>query len=112
MPKFNADGLLAAVAVDAETRDVLMLAFMNREALDKTIDTGLATFFSRSRNTLWTKGETSGHFLKVVEILVDCDQDALVLAVEPHGPACHTGRTSCFYRRLENGALVPISSEG
>ena len=104
-PKFDSNGLLSAVAVDSSSRDILMLAFMNREALAKTLETGLAHFHSRSRGRLWMKGETSGNVLKVEEILVDCDQDALVLIVRPAGPACHTGKASCFYRRLNDGAL-------
>ena len=82
-----------------------MFAFMNREALEKTRETGLAHFHSRSRARLWMKGETSGHVLRVQQILVDCDQDALVLKALPEGPACHTGATSCFYRALEGDAL-------
>ena len=104
-PKFDSNGLLSAVAVDSSNRDILMLAFMNREALAKTLETGHAHFHSRSRGRLWMKGESSGNVLKVEEILVDCDQDALVLMVRPAGPACHTGKASCFYRRLNDGAL-------
>ncbi|MFM5916862.1 MAG: phosphoribosyl-AMP cyclohydrolase [Novosphingobium sp.] len=106
MPKFDSAGLLTAVAVDAESREVLMVAFMDREALDRTIETGLAHFHSRSRGRLWMKGESSGHVLRVEEIRVDCDQDALVLVAHPAGPACHTGARSCFYRRIEQGRLV------
>jgi phosphoribosyl-AMP cyclohydrolase len=105
-PKYDANGLITAVATHAATGEVLMLAHMNAEALAVTLKTGKATFWSRSRGRLWTKGETSGHFLQVVEARIDCDQDALWLRVEPHGPACHTGAPSCFYRRIENGALV------
>ena len=108
LPKFDEKGLLSAVVVHAETREVLMVAFMNREALDATIESGDAHFHSRSRGRLWKKGETSGHVLKVDEILVDCDQDALVLRCRPLGPTCHTGARSCFYRRLEDGALHRI----
>jgi phosphoribosyl-AMP cyclohydrolase len=108
MPKFDANGLLTAVAVDATTREVLMVAFMDQEALDRTVDTGLAHFHSRSRGRLWMKGETSGHVLKVEEILVDCDQDALVLRVAAHGPACHTGAAACFYRKLEGDRLARV----
>lgn len=110
LPKFDAQGLLTAIAVDRATREILMVAFMDREALEKTVETGLAHFHSRSRGRLWMKGETSGHVLKVEEMRVDCDQDALVLLVEPHGPACHTGATSCFYRKLENGRLIRVQS--
>ena len=97
-PKFGADGLITAVATDAETGQILMLAHMNAEALAKTIETGEAWYWSRSRAALWRKGETSGHGQKVVEIRTDCDQDAIELVVEQTGPACHTGRRSCFYR--------------
>lgn len=109
-PKFDKAGLLTTVSIDAETNDVLMVAFMNQEALDATIASGHATFYSRSRQCLWKKGETSGNMLEVQEILVDCDQDALVLKVNPVGPACHTGARSCFYRKLEGGVLEPILS--
>ncbi len=101
-PKFDAQGLLTAVAVDAVSGEVLMTAFMNAEALEATRASKKATFFSRSRQKLWVKGETSGNFLAVEEILVDCDQDCLVLRVRlpAEGAACHTGERSCFYRRL------------
>lgn len=107
-PRFDAQGLLSAVVVDAADRRVLMVAFMDSEALAKTRETGLAHFHSRSRGRLWCKGETSGNVLRVVEILVDCDQDALVLVAEPAGPTCHTGAASCFFRRLEGSELGPI----
>ena len=94
LPRFDAQGLLTAVALDSATREVLMVAFMDAEALARTRESGLAHFHSRSRGRLWLKGETSGHFLRVQEIRVDCDQDALVLLVRPEGPACHTGATS------------------
>ncbi len=109
LPKFDNQGLLTAVVVDAESRDVLMVAFMDAEALAKTRETGLAHFHSRSRGRLWLKGETSGHVLKVREIRVDCDQDALVLVCDPQGPACHTGAVSCFYRRIDGAGLIPAS---
>ncbi|MEO1221395.1 MAG: phosphoribosyl-AMP cyclohydrolase [Pseudomonadota bacterium] len=114
-PKFDDKGLLSAVVLDSLTKEVLVLAFMNAEALARTRETGKVTFWSRSRQKLWMKGETSGHVLKVVEILVDCDQDALVIYAEPAGPTCHTGRTSCFYRKLdldaENAqALVKVNT--
>ena len=105
LPKFDSKGLLSAVVTHAETAEVLMVAFMDREALDATIASGDAHFHSRSRGQLWKKGESSGHVLKVEEIRVDCDQDALVLRCRPQGPTCHTGATSCFYRRLEDGLL-------
>jgi phosphoribosyl-AMP cyclohydrolase len=110
LPRFDAQGLLSAVAVDATSGQVLMLAFMDSEALEKTRKTGLAHFHSRSRGRLWMKGETSGHVLRVIEIRVDCDQDALVLLVRPEGPACHTGATSCFYRKLDGEELVRIDN--
>ena len=105
-PRFDAAGLITAVAVDAISGEVLMLAHMDAEALAKTRETGLAHFHSRSRGRLWMKGESSGHTLRVVETRVDCDQDAIVLRVEPAGPACHTGARSCFYRVLENDRLA------
>jgi phosphoribosyl-AMP cyclohydrolase len=107
-PKFDAAGLLTAVVVDAATGAVLVVAHMNREALDATLASGRVTFWSRSRGALWLKGETSGHFLDVVEVLVDCDQDALVIRAMPAGPTCHTGAQSCFYRRVEPGEGSPV----
>lgn len=109
LPRFDAQGLLIAIAVDSTTKDILMVAYMDEEALAKTRETGLAHFHSRSRGRLWLKGETSGHFLRVQETRVDCDQDALVMLVKPEGPACHTGATSCFYRKLEGEELAPIA---
>lgn len=105
-PKYDANGLVTAVATHGDS--VLMVAHMNAEALAKTMETGEATFWSRSRGQLWKKGETSGHVLKVRELRVDCDQDAIWLIVDPVGPACHTGEPSCFYRRAEDGALVRV----
>lgn len=107
-PRFNADGLVTAVAVDT-AGTVLMVAHMNAEALSRTLETGEAHYFSRSRSALWKKGETSGEVQKLIEMRTDCDQDALVLVVEPQGrgAACHTGRRTCFYRRVEDGHLVP-----
>lgn len=110
MPRFDDRGLLTAVVTDSPSGQVLMVAFMNAEALSLTRKTGLAHFWSRSRQQLWKKGETSGNLLKVEEILVDCDQDALVLRCSPAGPACHTGAESCFYRKIEDGALSRILS--
>jgi phosphoribosyl-AMP cyclohydrolase len=97
------DGLIPAVVQDAESREVLMVGFMNDEALAATRQTGYATFFSRSRGTLWKKGETSGNTLEVVDILVDCDEDTVLVKVKRHGDGnvCHTGERTCFYRRLE-----------
>lgn len=101
-PKFNADGLIAAIAQDHETGEVLMLAWMNVEALSATIETGKATYWSRSRGALWVKGETSGNTQAVVEMRVDCDQDAVLLKVRQSGGACHTNRPSCFYRVINS----------
>jgi phosphoribosyl-AMP cyclohydrolase len=99
---WNADGLVPAVAQDAASGEVLMLAWMNREALARTVDSGEAHYWSRSRRALWKKGETSGHVLRVLEVRMDCDADAIVLRVEStKGIACHTGRRRCFFRRLE-----------
>jgi phosphoribosyl-AMP cyclohydrolase len=108
MPKFDSTGLLTAVVQHVETGEVLMVAFMDREALDKTRETGRAHFHSRSRGRLWMKGETSGHVLRVRQILVDCDQDALLLKALPEGPACHTGAQSCFYRAVQGDELQRI----
>jgi phosphoribosyl-AMP cyclohydrolase len=106
-PKFDADGLITCVVVDARTNELLMVAHMNAAALVRTIETGDVWFYSRSRATLWRKGETSGHVQHVVEIRVDCDQDALLLRVEQTGEgACHTGRRSCFYRSLNLAHLA------
>ena len=105
-PKFDSAGLLSAVVTDAASGKVLMVAFMDAEALAATRATGFAHFHSRSRGRLWKKGESSGNVLKVEEILVDCDQDALVLRATPAGPTCHTGARSCFYRRLEGDRLT------
>jgi phosphoribosyl-AMP cyclohydrolase len=100
-PKFDAEGLIACVVADAWSGEVLMLAHMNDEALARTIESGEAWFYSRSRQALWKKGETSGHTQRLLEMRVDCDQDALLLRVEQEGPgACHTGRQSCFYRSV------------
>ena len=114
-PKFDASGLLTAVVVDAATHAVLVVAFMNDEALAKTRGTGIVHFWSRSRGLLWMKGETSGNVWKVKKVLVDCDQDALVVHAVPAGPTCHTGEYSCFYRELDlkaddAGALVKVKT--
>ena len=108
-PKYDANGLITAVATDRVSGDVLMLAHMNAEALEKTVATGEAHFWSRSRNRLWKKGETSGHVLRVAEVRIDCDQDAVWLIVDAAGPACHTGERSCFYRRIDGAGLAPIA---
>jgi phosphoribosyl-AMP cyclohydrolase len=102
-PRFDALGLVTCVATDAGTGEVLMVAHMNDEALRKTIASGEAWYFSRSRQSLWRKGETSGHVQRVVEMRVDCDQDAVWIRVEQSGAACHTGRRSCFYRKVDAG---------
>jgi phosphoribosyl-AMP cyclohydrolase len=99
-PKFDENGLITAIAQDADTGDVLMVAYMNREALDLTVRTGNATYFSRSRRKLWKKGEESGHTQKVQQILVDCDQDCLILKVTVGAGQCHVGYQSCFYRAV------------
>ena len=113
-PRFGADGLIAAVAQDVETGVVLMLAWMNDDALRATLETGRATYWSRSRGTLWVKGETSGHVQHVEEVRVDCDQDAVLLRVRQTGSACHTGRGSCFYRRVhdDGASLGPAGESG
>ena len=102
-PKFDASGLVTCVATDAGSGDVLMVAHMNDEALRKTIASGEAWYFSRSRQSLWRKGESSGHTQRVVELRMDCDQDAVWIRVEQTGAACHTGRRSCFYRKVDAG---------
>lgn len=112
LPKFDADGLLTAVVTDAGNGDVLMVAHMNAEALAKTIETGEAWYYSRSRKKLWKKGETSGHVQRIKELRVDCDQDALWLRVEQEGEgACHTGRRSCFYRAVPLGQTGAVRLE-
>ncbi len=103
-PKFDENGLIPAIAQDAKTGQVLMTAYMNRAALDSTIQTGFATYFSRSRQKLWKKGEESGHFQKVEQILVDCDQDCVILKVTIEAGQCHVGYQSCFYRALKKGS--------
>jgi phosphoribosyl-AMP cyclohydrolase len=105
-PRFDATGLLACIAVDAATGEVLMLAHMNRDALKRSLETGEAWYWSRSRQELWRKGATSGQVQKIVEMRIDCDQDALLIRVEVGGDggACHTGHRSCFYRRVELGS--------
>ena len=106
-PQFGADGLVTAVVTDAKSGEVLMVAHMNKDALGKTVETGEAWYYSRSRRALWRKGESSGHTQRIVELRVDCDQDAVWIRVEQQGPgACHTGRRSCFYR------AVPLGQKG
>ena len=110
-PRFDAAGLVTAVVTDHGSGDVLMVAHMNADALAATIASGEATFFSRSRGRLWKKGETSGHVMRVIEARIDCDQDAVWLRCVPAGPACHTGETSCFYRRIEADGESLIRAE-
>jgi phosphoribosyl-AMP cyclohydrolase len=111
-PKFDADGLVTAVVTDAKSGDVLMVAHMNDEALRKTIAEGRAWYYSRSRKALWKKGETSGHVQRVIELRVDCDQDAIWLKVDQQGAgACHTGRRSCFYRAVPLGKIGTVTLE-
>jgi phosphoribosyl-AMP cyclohydrolase len=111
-PKFDANGLVTVVVTDAKSGDVLMVAHMNEEAIRKTVASGEAWYYSRARKTLWRKGETSGHTQRVVELRVDCDQDALWLKVEQAGEgACHTGRRSCFYRAVPLGRTGSVTLE-
>ncbi|WP_397543412.1 phosphoribosyl-AMP cyclohydrolase [Roseovarius salis] len=108
--KWNSDGLIPAVAQDAASGEVLMMAWMNAQSLAETLQTGRVTYWSRSRQALWAKGESSGHVQTLVELRVDCDRDCLLLLVEQSGPACHTGRRSCFYTALRDGQEVEILS--
>jgi phosphoribosyl-AMP cyclohydrolase len=110
-PKFGPDGLITCVATDAESGAVLMVAHMNADALAKTIATGEAWYFSRSRGKLWRKGESSSHFQRVVEMRIDCDQDAIWIKVQQTGGACHTGRHSCFYRAVPVGKTGLVTLE-
>ena len=107
-PKFDANGLVTAVVTDAADGAVLMVGHMNAEALAKSVETGTAVFFSRSRQRLWQKGESSGNLLFIKEMRIDCDQDAIWVIAEPKGPTCHTGERSCFYRRLTDGKLERV----
>jgi phosphoribosyl-AMP cyclohydrolase len=111
-PKFDADGLVTCVATDARSGEVLMVAHMDAQALERTIATGVAWYFSRSRRALWRKGETSGHVQRVIEMRIDCDQDAVWIKVEQMGAgACHTGRRSCFYRAVPLGKTGGVTLE-
>jgi phosphoribosyl-AMP cyclohydrolase len=105
-PKWDANGLITGVVTDAASGELLMVAHLNAEALALTQATGEAHFWSRSRGRIWRKGEESGNVLRVVEVWIDCDQDTLWIKAEPAGPACHTGAKSCFYRRVDDGALT------
>ena len=111
LPKFNTDGLITAISQDAVTGQILMVAYMNAAALEETISTGRAVFYSRSRKKLWRKGEQSGHFQYVKEILTDCDQDCVVLKVDVDQGQCHVGYQSCFYRRLKDGKLETVAKK-
>ena len=104
--KFNDQGLIPAIAQDSASGTVLMLAWMNRDAIDQTLASGLVTYFSRSRQSLWQKGETSGNTQRLVDMQFDCDADAILMLVEQTGPACHTNRPNCFYLRVEDGEVV------
>lgn len=106
---YNADGLVPAVAQDAASGDVLMLAWMNAEAVARTLATGRVTYWSRSRQAFWVKGETSGHVQRLVELRVDCDRDAILVLVDQAGPACHTNRRSCFFTGIVDGEAVVLS---
>lgn len=108
--RFDAAGLVAAVAQQHDTNEVLMLAWMNRDAVQETLATGRVCYWSRSRAALWRKGEQSGQVQRLVELRVDCDGDALLLLVDQTGVACHTGRRSCFYRAMRDGALMEIAA--
>lgn len=109
-PKFGPGGLIPVAATDAASGRLLMLAYMNAEALAKTIDTGEAWYWSRSRKALWRKGETSGHTQRVIEIRTDCDQDAIEIVVDQSGPACHTDRRSCFYRIVDGRTVLKFEN--
>lgn len=106
--RFGADGLIPAIAQDAGTGEVLMFAWMNAESVARTLDTGRVTYWSRSRSAFWAKGETSGHTQELVEMRIDCDRDCLLVSVRQTGPACHTGRRSCFYTAVRDGAEVEV----
>jgi phosphoribosyl-AMP cyclohydrolase len=106
---FDRDGLVAAIAQNAETGEVLMLAYMNADAVRETLESGRVCYWSRSRQALWRKGESSGHVQKLVELRYDCDSDALLLLVAQTGPACHTNRPNCFYRAVRDGQVVLLS---
>ena len=107
---FNADGLLPAIAQDADSGEVLMLAWMNREAIERTLTEGYACYYSRSRQAMWRKGETSGHLQALKSMRLDCDGDAILLIVEQTGPACHTNRENCFYLEVQGEQLVVTST--
>ena len=106
--QFNEAGLIPAIAQDAETHEVLMLAWMNAESIARSLETGKVTYWSRSRQAFWVKGETSGHVQRLVEMRIDCDRDCLLVLVDQTGPACHTGRRSCFYTGIQDGEEVEL----
>ncbi len=106
--KYDANGLIPCIAQDHASAEVLMLAWMNAEAVARTLDSGAVTYWSRSRQAFWVKGEVSGHRQRLVEMRIDCDRDCLLVLVEQQGPACHTNRQSCFYTGLQNGAEVEV----
>ena len=108
-PKWDANGLITGVVTDAASGELLMVAHLDADALALTQSTGEAHFWSRSRGRIWRKGEESGNVLRVIELRIDCDQDALWIIAEPAGPACHTGEQSCFYRTVKGGALIKLS---
>ncbi len=110
--RFDAQGLIPAIIQHHETGQVLMLGYMNRESLGRTLDEGRACFWSRSREELWLKGETSGNFLSVKEIRTDCDADAILFQCDPAGPTCHMGEGSCFYRRVDSDARIALDGDG
>lgn len=109
--KFDEKGLVPAIVQDADTREVLMVGYMNREALDRTLTSGHTWFWSRSRQELWHKGATSGNYLNVKEVRLDCDGDAVLVLAHPEGPTCHTGARSCFYRAFRDGALIDLPAD-
>jgi phosphoribosyl-AMP cyclohydrolase len=111
-PKYDRDGLITAVVTDAASGQVLMLAHMNAQALSLTVESGFAHFWSRSRQALWKKGETSGNMLEVVDVRIDCDQDAVWVIANAPGPACHTGQQSCFFRRVTASGLEGVDAAG
>lgn len=106
--QYNDAGLIPAIAQDAETREVLMMAWMNAESVARTLETGRVTYWSRSRQAFWVKGETSGHVQKLVDLKIDCDRDCLLMAVRQTGPACHTGRRTCFYTAVRENAEMEL----
>ncbi len=107
--KYDSAGLIPAIAQDSETGEVLMMAWMNAQAVEKTLSTGKVTYWSRSRSSFWIKGETSGHVQELVDFRYDCDSDCLLVLVNQTGPACHTNRRSCFYRAVRDGEIVELS---